>query len=621
MTLIELLVALFAIGAIATVLSAAIVVTLRQQAGTEARTDVARWEQALALWLPSDLASAGLPESDPASGIDVLPGSVPALPGGASCALPECDPTRYSNALLLRWGSGSFRTEVSYRYGESPAGSGEYVLLRVECSSSGCSSQVVLRDLASPPDQTPPWAPPDEVPDTVINVTAPLDTSGSPVSMPNAQRVIVNVNGAPGADGVDRSSTVSFTAGGMSRTTIPDPEFEGPTFLDAQSACGGPITLIVDESGSIGGADDDIEDAVENFIDTFDGTPTRLQVIEFSGTARVVGSGGNWNRFYDLSQPAEVAALKSALNINAGGSTNWEDALFRAFYAQNGQTYAELGDPNAPTPELVVFFTDGEPTVDRQDAKSDSAPTNPPTVQSPYNHDTNGGPGDLSPNAWYRADWVADQFRSIRIIGIGAGPTFDQSTRVYRPGWPISQIPNETFLGDLVSAGDPSQYGTGASGNYTVSDYEAQGGSWGDVSNADLLVTNNLNNVSSALSEIALSECGGTLTVQTRVGSTAGPNADIDVTYRIDAEQSSTSAVRKAATFDVAVASGSDVAVQLVPQIDTPGWEATGWSCTSKGVDLGSDYGEITAGTPGDGIDITVGANDAVACTMAVAQP
>ncbi len=45
----------------------------------------------------------------------------------------------------------------------------------------------------------------------------------------------------------------------------------------------------------------------------------------------------------------------------------------------NGQTYDQLGNPNAPTPELVVFFTDGVPTFDRIGGGSYTGSTVSPT--------------------------------------------------------------------------------------------------------------------------------------------------------------------------------------------------------------------------------------------------
>lgn len=622
MTLIELVMSVTVIAGLAAVLSAAVVVTLRQQEGTQERVDAARWEQSLALWLPADLSSAGVPPGSSQPAVDVDPGTVQ-----SPCSISDC--SFGVNALLLRWGPDSDRTTVSYRYGPDPS-TGGFMLVRVECDGT-CQSIVMLRDLAPP---YPGWTDGDPIAatdlDGVIDVTVPLsaDSSTDTDATSTAQRVIVTVNGLPTPSGVDRSARVSFTAGGTARDALDPPQFEGPDFLDAQSACGGPITLIVDESGSIGSADDAVEDAVRGFVDAFAGTPTQLQVIEFSSNLRIVGGTGGGNRYWDLTEPTQVTALKSALDVNSGGSTNWENALYRAFYDQTGTPHADAGNPAVPAPELVVFFTDGEPTRDRTNAKSDTASTNIGPIPSRYDHSDNNAAGALNPRAWYRADHVADLFRNIRIIGVGVGPTFSSTTRVAYPGWPTGasqDIPNEVFLGDLVSGGDPSLHGQAAgSGNFVKRVY-APGSGWGDVSNADLLVSNDLGRLASALSAIALSECGGTLTVQTRE-QPSNTTAGIDVTYRIDRpdpqpdEQSTTSAIRKAAAFNVGTASGAPTTVRLIPEINTPGWSAVGWSCTSAGVDLGSDYGQVSA-DPIDGIDVTVRSNGAVSCTMRVTGP
>ncbi len=91
MTLIELLVSIIVIGSIAAVLAATLTVTFRQQGDTQGRLDVARWGQSLAMWLPSDLASAS----------DVSADAVRLTP----CGSAEC--TFGSNALQLTWDDGS----------------------------------------------------------------------------------------------------------------------------------------------------------------------------------------------------------------------------------------------------------------------------------------------------------------------------------------------------------------------------------------------------------------------------------------------------------------------------------------------------------------------------------
>lgn len=640
MTLIELLITMSVLGTIVAVIAAAVIVTVRQQPVTRSRLDVAAWEQSLALWLPSDLSSAGGDPDDISAD--------PAEP--APCATASC--TFGSNALQMKWdedGDGFDESIVSYRYG--PASDGQsFELRRVFCENGNCSSIVVLRDLAVPSDDDGnpiPWSPGDDVPDTIINVTVPLavGSSGScdPLNpVPNcdtstrAQRVIVNVNGAPGLDGVDRSSTVSFTAGGSSLSSLAPATFSGPNFLQANSGCGGPVTLIVDESGSIGSADSNVRAGVRSFVRAFEGTPTQLQIVQMFSYTDVLGSGSDWNKFFDLAEPSDVDALigpsgNSGLvsNIQTRSYpnyyTNWEDAMFRTFYNSDGQTYEELGNPNVPTPELVVFFTDGLPTRDRLQNKSDSSSFGPPSTPSRFNHDryrSGGSSGTFSPRGWYRASYIAGQFNDIRMIGVGVGSSFTSSTQVRWSGWPRSgwsyrSIPNEAFLGDLVVGADPSQYNPSDPIGYVKRSYS--GGSWGDVSTADLLTTSNFSEFGSALTEIALAECGGTLTVQTR--DLAGIPADASITYQVAGEVVTTSRIVKAGTFDIELNGIPSDTVELVPQsFDGTGYSPQSWNCRAGGANLtlGTDYNLITPGMPGDGISITVAANQAVSCTLSV---
>src|SRR5690606_26339304 len=87
--------------------------------------------------------------------------------------------------------------------------------------------------------------------------------------------------------------------------------------------------------------------------------------------ASVLGTT-NWSRYFNmLDIDGDVRRLVSNSNLSGpddggfladmviNGGTNWEDALFRTFYNQNGTIHDIF-------PEAVVFFTDGAPTYDRQ---------------------------------------------------------------------------------------------------------------------------------------------------------------------------------------------------------------------------------------------------------------
>lgn len=632
MTLVELLVSVMLIGAIVTVLAAAVTVVFRQDADTQARLDIARWEQSLAMWLPADLTSAGDVDVDPTT--------------TAPCGDAIC--TFGSNALTLSWNDGS-GTVVSYRYGPDGDGS-SFMLTRVECRAGSCTSQVVLRDLA-PPEM--PWNPGDPIPTEVIEVTVPLVVDSSddpdPTAPGQSRRVIVTVNGAPGADGQDRSSTVSFTAGGTTRNDLPIPSFSGPNFLEAATGCGGPVTLIVDRSTSIdfvAGAPAQVQAGIRSFIRAFEGTPTKLQIVTFGGESAVLGTGpldgapwsGRWNRFFDLAEPADVTALLGA-DGNSGlvgstgngiwpfpasstshlGGTNYEDAFYRAFFTEDGQTYAAAANPLAPPSELVVFFTDGVPTFDRLQHGNGAAPA-AVTLPLPYQGVVAGTA--FSPRAWYRADKLVDQFRTdsgTRLIGVGVGVAASGTTTVNRPGWPspVIAIPNEVFIGRLISGtSDPHTYSpTGPLGFTTVRYNDPPGSGWGDVSTADLLLTSDFAQFGGALTQIALAECGGTLTVQTR--TQANEPADAEITYEVGDRFVTTSRVSKAGSFRIDLSGIPSTVVELVPQpLAGTGYAAESWSCRAGGAD--HPFSLIEPGNPAAGVSVEVRANAAVSCTLRV---
>jgi hypothetical protein len=179
-----------------------------------------------------------------------------------------------------------------------------------------------------------------------------------------------------------------------------------------------------------------------------------------------------------------------------------------------------------------------------------------------------------------------------------------------------TEVPNEAFLGQLVTGlAEPSKYDGDIPG-YVAVEYS---GGWGDVSGADLLVAANYGQFAEALKTIALDECGGTLTVQTR--DSANNPADASVTYRLGTEEITTSRVVKSGTFQVDLAGVPSSSVELIPQpLTGTGYVAQSWSCRAGGAELtqGSDFDLIT-GDPADGITVTVRANAAIGCTLSVA--
>jgi prepilin-type N-terminal cleavage/methylation domain-containing protein len=505
MTLPEVLIAITVLGMIIAVLSSAVVVTLRQQSSTEGRLNVARSEQSIGMWLPGDLASAGVvsvePDWSPCGHIEVDGAWEPT---GADC--PPLGLPAGSNALMVGW---SFKdadgnvtyTNVSYQFYQDSDGT--FSLARVECVSSGgswsCNHIVVLRELAPPPAGTP-WVPGVTRPFWVIEISQPLAAAATSEdelavgNTKNAKRVIVTINGGGNAAGAGGGvNRISITAGGTTRRVIDGSSMVGaPSFVEARSLCGGPMTLLIDESNSIGRPGsggsaenvNNVKQGVREFVTALTGTPVRLQVVGFHTFSHALGTT-QWHRYFNMANDAEVAELLAAIDTlrfdwsgsSPNGGTNWEEGLFRAFYTQQGLT-AE------PVPNKVVFFTDGVPTFDRLVHRTGDLPADPPDP-GPAWADSNGSV--YSQVAFNRADFIAREFRGpIDLIGVGVGaiasgtenwvssPQIGYRTvwyRAYRQYQHTQTFTVYEKASTLSSNLDFERYSSGSWGNTTPTDY------------------------------------------------------------------------------------------------------------------------------------------------------
>jgi hypothetical protein len=657
MTLPELLVSVVVLGLLAVAITGAVTASLAAEPVISDRLDTSRAEQSLALWMPADLSSAvssdERPSASPCDGCS----TITALGG--------------SNALMLSWPDGGATTHVSYVYRPSD-GSDRYELVRAACTGSSCETATMLRGLEGPPhDQFVPGATP--VPTDVFRVSIPLGAdaeSEADTTDPTAtaHRIIVSVNGGRSADSTSR---ISITAGGTTLGALDPARVTGPSFLAARSRCGGPITLIVDESGSIAPYASQVRDAVADFVDTLAGTPTSVQVVRFDSWSDVMSPEPNaWNHYFQMSDPAQVAELERHVsgirgdwaqatgNPNRGG-TNWEDALFRTFYDRTGRPLNDDGDPTTVLPNLVVFFTDGAPTFDRLSAahRSDGAvlPASPPPPSSAWPRSTGVQFGQV---AWDRAEFIAARFRSIvRIVGVGVGGISNQSfsftdpqegiryngslVEGYRPastwrgtswawrylgngrdpsatwsGQPTVEftaglVDNSKLLGNLVVGGVPT---VARDAQWVES--ELVNGTWTNTDEADLLISPTWSALADALASIAVGQCGGSLTLRTELPD--GSPADLNATYETGGETVTTSRIARAAAFDLDIPTGGATTVTVTPQSFDPAYTATGWSCSKRGAPMSTGWSLVDPTAPAAGVVVTVGANEAVSCAMTV---
>ncbi len=658
-TLPELLIVVSMMGIFAAVIGAAITVSFRVAQSSEGRVNLARAEQNIDIWLPADLASTNVKDTDlPAVNLD---------PTATPCGNCGSIDLSGANALQLAWTTLSpgtppveITTTVQYQY--IKAGD-EWVIQRIECiGGQACTVATVLHDLAAPADEAnyanvrpiSVFDVSNPVPSTVpdpADPTAGLDLSD------NAAQVVVTINGGGNAAGAGGGeNTVSLTAGGRVTSEIDADTFDVPSFARAGSRCGGPISLLVDTSGSIPGSvlENVVEPGVAAFINAFRDTPTQIQIIEFGDHARPMGDGSDWHKFVDMTDPVAVQALldESAdlSDRRAGARTNWEDPFFRAFYNSDGT-------PATQASNRVVFFTDGIPTVHR---RMDRENTSKPVDQFWTGTQVDFNAGKYDPSQWTaifgdtainkfnqeafdRTDVLLDQHRDADMIFVGVGPdltatnkrgTWIQNPNAYQdptaapaPGAPrFGAEIIQTLLGNggLVI---PAQQDAGGYTNADVANYYQQD-SFDQVAFAE------------AMRAAALKDCGGTLTLQTRLDT--GLPVDDEFIYEntefrddtatpIDASDRfvTTSATFKTGTFDFDISNSTQYFdADVVPQqLETlSGYEPIGWSCRS-----GADTRSTTAipieileadGSPGvsdfEGITVRVGPNEAVSCILTV---
>ena len=430
MTLPELLIAVLLMGTLVAAMAVATTVVVRQSDNSEGRLNNSRSEQSVSFWVPTDLASA-----------EVVNQEANASPCGAQC--PTNVNVGGSNALMLSWQSSTpgateaiiTYTKVSYRYVQI---GDEFVILRVECNSVGaaaptCSQNVLLHDV-NPPPTGQPWIPGTTKPTWVMVVSLALDpgaiddgstpSTTTPVDptlkTKNGRRVTVTINGggdmAGAGGGVDR---ITLSAGGterksdLSTTNLSDP----PTFTSTRSRCGGNFGMIVDTSGSIGSTNmTSVNNGIRAFIDSFAGTPIKLQIVRFQSTATTLGlTAGNESKYYDMLVDADVAALKTLVStMTSTGGTNWEDGFVRMFRKSTGSVQDVL-------PNTLIFFTDGIPTTSRINS------TSMPSVSRTAHPDDAGFSTSVSGNfqqvAWNRTNRVAREFEPDleRFVGVYVG--------------------------------------------------------------------------------------------------------------------------------------------------------------------------------------------------------
>ncbi|MCB0113233.1 MAG: VWA domain-containing protein, partial [Caldilineaceae bacterium] len=131
---------------------------------------------------------------------------------------------------------------------------------------------------------------------------------------------------------------------------------------DLPDACGLDVMLILDSSGSIdtAGQVDNVRNAAQSFVNSLAGTGSRLAVVEFASTAYVpIG--------YTSVNATSIANVFDPYLVEGGDQFNgyeyYDDTLGTGTRWTNWEAAFYQANTNLAPADLVIFFTDGDPTA------------------------------------------------------------------------------------------------------------------------------------------------------------------------------------------------------------------------------------------------------------------
>ncbi len=230
-------------------------------------------------------------------------------------------------------------------------------------------------------------------------------------------------------------------------------------------------------------------------------------------------------------------------------------------------------------------------------------------------------------------EWVSSSQGTDWMIWTGSRPGDSnqyRSTKVYNnPPYdgfdsPISATTsNSVILARLIAGND----------NGTPAIPTSDGLSYSNIEVADLYLEPDWNNFSRAMEAVALGECGGTLTLQTKINGSspapdpfryqnsavtdaAGDPIDLEPTVVTTNQQFTTG------TFDFAIPSGTYVTVDILPQnfSELTAYNPGSWSCKAGVSNRSVTPIDIADSGGWKGMRVQVAANEAVSCTLSVTQ-
>mgnify|MGYP003345181440 FL=1 len=144
------------------------------------------------------------------------------------------------------------------------------------------------------------------------------------------------------------------------------------------------------------------------------------------------------------------------------------------------------------------------------------------------------------------------------------------------------------------------------------------GGPYTNAAVADMYVLPNWSQFADAVNSVALAECGGTVTLQTRVGTSAAADP---FTYQNSKNLTiaTTSQQYRSGTFDFDLPGGQPISVDITPVnlSNLNRYSPVSWSCKANGVNYPFTQTQLS-GSQWSKITLTVSPNQAISCIQTV---
>lgn len=584
-TLPELLVVVIVSGMLVTALAFAFSTVVRGQDGSMQRLTESKDVTFVQTWIAADLSSATESWIEPVLPFDVYEDLVG------------------TNVLTLRRPDVDTGRDylIAYRYEQDD--SGQWILARYRIDDPGCpgpdpvlgscsADESVKRigvayELPAPPAEwTPGQAPTHAVEVRRRNGSGP--SGGGTDGRPVGEDVTVHF----------RSGSI-FIAGGTGLSAgqmiEPDPAVI-PDPTAPPSRCGRRIQLILDLSGSIlNGGQVAMRDSATGFVRAFSGTPSHLNVVGFAYWIDPLSSDEPGEYYDMLNDPNgttqhlidDVFEPMATSGNPFDGGTNWEVAMMGTYAVPD--RWAE-GDPLSSSidrsdiqhleyiPDLVVFVTDGQPTVRLNNS-----------MQAYYHPQYWSRSSEINRNASEAAYHlnIARELGVDDVIGVLVGQEGDRNDARERFATVVGEV-----RWTPTNGVDPAE-----------ADYFE-----GDFDDFEEIVD-----------QIVQRECGGALTLQKRFSDGTDPDttgvwefASSEGTMRLDHETASS------VTFQYKFQQGETQKAFWVDEQPRDGWVLQDVTCEMDGVERSDLVTAIAPENPADPVryEFTLQADKALSCLM-----